>query len=711
MNILNLAPFQIDVVKRSLHSRVFLEGQAGNGKTTVGIESLLHLLRQGVSASSILVLAPQRTLIIPYQNAVQMAQDYSGGQVSFLTVGGLARRMVDLFWPLVAERTGVSHPERAPSFLTLETGLYYMAHLVRPLLDQGFFDSVAVDRNRLYSQILDNLNKAAIVGFPHTQIGARLQSAWLGETAQTHVVEDAQHCATLFRNFCLENSMLDFSLQIEIFNQLIWPDPICREYLQKSYSHLIYENVEEDTPVAHDILREWLPQFNSALLIYDQNAGYRKFLGADPESGHSLVDTCNEYHVFTDSFVSNPALASFTSQLGQALERTDLIPAPTLRSDDLSQVLCFPDQTLRFYPQMLDWIVESVQQLIDTGTAPGQIVLIAPFLPDSLRYALANRLEARGILHRSHRPSRSLRDEPAAQALITLAALAHPDWQIHPSHFEVAYALMQIIDGLDLVRSQVLVETAYRTISGKPTLVAFENLKSEMRERITYTLGNRYETLRLWLESHHTDQVDELDFFFSRLFGEVLSQPGFAFHTNYDAGTICQNLIESAQKFRWAVSDQVDNSSGSEPNPPGKEYLNMIQEGVLAAQYIQSWQIPSEDAVLIAPAYTYLLTNQPVDYQFWIDIGSPSWAERLSQPLTHPIILSRGWPTDRVWTDIDEFEYNRETLYKLTLGLTRRCRKQIFLAFSEISESGYEGRGMLLRAIYRVLQQSRGYNQ
>ncbi len=57
-------------------------------------------------------------------------------------------------------------PDRPPVFLTLETAQYYMAHLVRPLLDeQRLFDSVTLERNRLFSQILDNLNKAALVGF------------------------------------------------------------------------------------------------------------------------------------------------------------------------------------------------------------------------------------------------------------------------------------------------------------------------------------------------------------------------------------------------------------------------------------------------------------------------------------------------------------------------------------------------------------------
>ena len=65
-----------------------------------------------------------------------------------------------------------------------------------------------------------------------------------------------------------------------------------------------------------------------------------------------------------------------------------------------------------------------------------------------------------------------------------------------------------------------------------------------MQSRITYTFGNRFEILRHWLEEYTNHPEIELDFFLSRLFGEVLSQPGFGFHTNLDAGRVAANLIE-----------------------------------------------------------------------------------------------------------------------------------------------------------------------
>ena len=92
-----------------------------------------------------------------------------------------------------------------------------MAHIVRPLLDEGYFESVTMDRNRLYSQIFDNLNKATIIGFPHTEIAARLDSSYFGDPVQRRVYQDAQDAANRFREYCLQNNLLDFSLQMEIF--------------------------------------------------------------------------------------------------------------------------------------------------------------------------------------------------------------------------------------------------------------------------------------------------------------------------------------------------------------------------------------------------------------------------------------------------------------------------------------------------------------
>ena len=310
---------QREIVEAANGSKTFLTGPAGCGKTTVGVERLRRLLNAGLPANSILVLTPQRTLQTPYETALNAPGIGPGGQTSLATVGGLARRMVDLFWPLVGEAGGFAHPDQPPVFLTLETAQYYMARILRPLLDQGFFASVTIDRNRLYSQVLDNLNKSASVGFPYSEIGDRLTGAWYGDPAQRRVYADAQESANRFRQYCLEHNLLDFSLQLELFWNTLWRTPECHAFLTRQYRHLIYDNVEEDIPVAHDLLSEWLPDFDSALFIFDEEGGYRRFLGADPDSAMRLDGLCDSHASLNQSFVTTAEVqaleTAFTSKL------------------------------------------------------------------------------------------------------------------------------------------------------------------------------------------------------------------------------------------------------------------------------------------------------------------------------------------------------------------------------------------------------------
>ena len=750
------SPQQASVAELPADRTTFLEGPAGTGKTTAGVARLQHLIAAGISGSSILIIVPQRTLGAPYTAALHSADFPPGGDVTLLTMGGLAQRMVELFWPLVSAAAGFAYPDRPPAFLTLETAQYYMARLAGPLLDQGYFDSVVISRNRLYSQILDNLNKAAVVGFPHEEIGARLKAAWVGESSQAHVYDEAEECANRFREYCLAHNLLDFSLQYDTFTRHVWPLPACRGLLLDGYRHIIADNVEEDTPAAHDILLEWLPHCRSALVIYDRGGGNRRFLGADPESAGRLKAACGEHFAFSESYVTSDDTGALLLALDRAFGRKTLssaVAGPSgtasspssgggngrlraqARSGEADETPASQGSARgaldfsahRFYPEMLEWVADRIAGLVaEEGVPADEIVVLAPFLTGALRFTLAHALERRGVAARSHRPSRALREEPAVGCLLTLAALCHPAWGIRPDRSDVAHALMLAIEGMDLVRAHLLASIAYREVDGLPSLGSFAQIEPAMQERITFLLGGRYEGLRTWLKAHVADgdwqmansrwqmangrrRAEELDHFLGRLFGELLSQPGYGFHQSYDAGEITAVLIESARKFRQVM---VQDVTSDVPRPLAwREYVEMVHEGVVAAQYVRSWQRQPSDAVLLAPAYTFLMSNRTVEHQFWLDVGSTAWWERLYQPLTHPYVLSRAWTSGaddrlaaRAWTDVEEYAARQDALACLVLGLVRRCRKQVHLGLSELGEAGNEARGPLLQAIQQVLR-------
>lgn len=703
---LALTTAQLEIIQQPIRSKVFLEGPWGCGKTTTGIERLLYLMAQGVPGDSILLLTPQRTLAQTYKDVLDIPGVICGGNVSLITFGGLAQRMVSLFWPLIAEQAGFANPTDPPTFLTLETAQYNMAYLVRPLLIEGYFSSVTVEPNRIYSQVLDNLNKAAVVGFEHTEIGSRLRAIGMGDPAKQHIFEDAQKCATKFRQYCLAHNLLDFSLQVEVFRKFLWPLPQGRDYLFRSYHHLIMDNLEEDTPVAHDLLRDWLPHFDSALLIYDREAGFRSFLGADVHTGYALKEQCEINREWQGNFVASSGVEALRTCLGLQFNsnhngRSKPKTPPIAVSQSIHRSLGF--QFHQYFPQMLDWVIQETDRLIhEEQVRPGEIVILAPYLPDSSLYAIMDRFQRAGIPTRSHRPSRSIRDEPLAQCLLALAELAHPEWNTSPSPFEIANLLTQVIEGLDCVRANLLSELVYPSSkTGAPRRLVPVPVKNQaLLERIGFRFIQKVNRLQEWLNAYLPAPGEDLDHFWRRLFDEVLSRDGFTFHSNPRATEVAANLIESVRKFRLATGRALEEDG----KQVGPEYIRMVQEGVISAQYLRSWDDPEEDSVLVAPGYSFLMRNKAARFQFWLNVSSDGWSERLYQPLTNPYVLSREWPLGRPWTYADEEDVIQTNLSRLALGLLSRCQDRLYLGWSNLNEQGREETGRLLHAFQRLMK-------
>ena len=707
---------------------LYLSGPFGAGKTTAAIERIQRLLRgERVRGDQILVLVPQRTLGQPYQEALRRSDIPAGGLVQVTTVASLARSSVALYWPLVAHSAGFAEPRKEPTFLNLETTQYHMERFVNAAVQQAEFDPVRLQRGRIVSQVLDNLNKAALHGFTIDEAYARLENTVPpGEqmTARLNVLRTARRISQEFRALCQQESLVDYSLQMQLFLQNILENEWCRTHLFRTYRHLIFDNAEEETYAAQELVRRWLPHLESALIVVDEDGGYRAFLGADPQNAERLAGCSARRARLSRSHIMAPGLQTVIGHMRQALLRPTAVSAPEESTDDedagpsAHPPIVFPERSHRFYPQMIEWAVEEIGRLVhQEGVPPGQIAVLAPFVSDALRFSIQTRLEEKRILTASHRPSRALNAEPAVRTLLTLAALANPSWRRVPLPSDVTLTLGSAIAQLDPVRASVLTQAVYGVRgSAEGEMLAFERLRGDVQKRVTFAIGEVYERLRNWLTAYRVEtEHTPIDQFFARIFGELLSQPGYGFHDQPDAARMAEQLARSARNFRWAIGEQADTGCGGggqfdgQKDGPlssrhidiGRAYIELVESGALPALHPPGWT-DAHDAVLIAPAYTFLMRNRAVDVQFWLDIGAEGWWQRIYQPLTHPYVLSRNWPRERGWSDLDELQSRQESLSRLLIGLLRRARRRVLLGLSDYGESGMEQRGPLLNLLNRV---------
>ena len=689
------------IIDIPLQESVFLEGEAGTGKTACAISRLENLL-SNYPGYQILVMVPQRSLGGPYFDFFRQQLNHSGSLPSILTLGGLARRIVELFWPLVSKEAGFLHPTRTPQFISTETAQYCMEKVISPLLNQGFFQSVVLSRNRLYGQILDDLNKSAIIRFPISEISQRLKSVANLDVELLKAYDQVLICAQEFRKYCLSNNLLDYSLQIEVFINHLWHQEICKEYFSNNFRALIADNVEEDVPAAHDLIKEWLPNFDSALVIYDHRGGYRSFLGADPTSAISIKPLCTINERLENKIGHNDSLSNFSIALYECISHKK----NSLTNLDFNDCLKINDY--HFYPEMIAGVCNQIKELINSQVAaPDEIVILSPYLSDALNFSLSANLNDSGIPHRSSRPSRMYIDNPNIRAFFTFAKLAYPQWQLQISFHEMRNALMVVLPDLDVVKADLIVRTLFSVKQSQEGLRSFDTITNPvMQERITFQIGEKLERIKNWINDYKSHEPQPLDVFFCMIFGELFSQKGFGLFTEHDTASRVSQITQSIRAFRQFLTQimAVDDISA------GLEYISCVESGLLPSAIIANEE-KTEKAVLIAPAHTFLMENRTVNYQFWLDIGSLGWWERLNQPLTNPYLLNRTRDMGQLWTEAHEFDANQASMVKIIEGLISRCGKMVYVNTVRTNEYGSEQRGPLLQAFHTLqkrVYQSKG---
>lgn len=711
----SLTPEQQRIISfpREGGKRLAVRGLPGTGKTAALCARLGAMLREGRRPYEILVLLPQRAQAERFERALAALPGPTRGGAEIVTYYSLARRAVSLFWPLLAERAGFGRPDQEPVFLTLETAQYYMWRVVEPLIrEQGYFSDVAISRARLLSQLLDNLNKSALVGFDHTDIYARLKGAWTGSSEHLGRFWQAQDCASRFRALCLERNLLDLSLTTEVYCRYLLPNDVYRRYVQSRYRHLLVDNLEENVPVAHDLIAWMLEWCQSTVLVLDERGGHRVFLGADAAGGEALLELCDERITLQRLFHASVHLLAFADAVSAAVQA----PGPAVAPDgqpQRAQVVAGSSEA-RFWIAMVRWVAQEVAHLVEAGVPPGQIALLAPYVSEVMRFAVQEELAQHGVSVQLLRPSAQLRDDPVIRALLVLLWLAHPDWEIElrgqryrlPRE-DVALMLEVCLASLDPVRARYLASLALedqrlRALSGEQAGIGAADL-ARLWERVGFQVRERYETLRQWLDTYQQGAPARPHVLLSRLFGELLSHPGFGFYQHPEAARAYGRLVESLHKF----TDAVATEAGEEARV-AREYVQLMLSGVASAEYLLDWpRPPRPEAVLLAPAYAYITRDVRSTYQFWLDLGSDGWWNRPNQPLTNPYVLSRHWPVGRPWRDIEEEASRREALGRLLIGLAARCQQGIYLAFSELGLDGSEQRGRLQMAVVSVLARLR----
>lgn len=690
--MIKLTPVQETAV--STPHTCFLLGPAGSGKTTALQHRLLRLLQDGEPAYTMLVLVAEPDHQQPYLDFIHRAGIGSYADLKITTYIDMARDMVALFWPLVARSAGFARPYQPPTFLGYDLAQLQMWRILSALLKEGAFASLRLRPQQIVSQLLDTLNRAALNALSLEEALARQRDTWVGEGERLLHLRDAATAARAFRRQCLENSLLDLSLMVEVFDTQLVRRPEFHRYFSERYRHMLVDNVEEQTPAGQNFVANLMPATETAVIAYDAGGGYKRFMAADPLGANKFRGLCQLALEFEPLFTAPPEMLHLANAVENFLQHTT---RPTAQAHQ--KVLGVIHG--RYRRDMVYNLIPLLARLVaEEDVLPRDIAIITPYLDGALRYTLAQALRQANLPYFLLRRRSSPREEPRVRAWLTWLALAHPHWNLHPPLYDVAEAFSLSIHGLDPARAHLLASRLYLPEQG--VLLPAADLPEPLAARVGAEMLALVEELRVWLGRQNGRST--LDAFLYDLFAGLLAQPRFQPEPDLAGAAVCDWLVRAAARLRQAARPM----GLATPDEIGRTFIEGVYNGLVTARPPELGEPPNPEGIMISTIYGYLLAGRPVRVQVWLETAATGWWDIPNQPLSNAFVLAQSRPADQPWSTEEEFAIRHQLLSRLVRGLAVRCRDGVILAHSDLDRRGQRQDGILWRALQPVIRERRG---
>lgn len=655
---------------------VLIKGPTGAGKTQMLQKKYQELLDSGFNSNQIIVLVRNRRESIFWRNSIKV--NFSS-TLRIQTFFGFIQGEIKKYWPILSSKIEGSYLNTIePIFLTTETSQFILTGLVEDFRNQGKLLDITARSQKIALEGLSILSKSASAKIDLTSISDRLYKFCNNKTPnRERLFKEFQELLNQYINFCTENGFIDYSLAIEIYNKLLFSDENYKSRLQQEVHHLIVDGLEDAVPCEINFINWALDHVKTAIISFSTDNTFSRRLGACPEYAENIIfPRCKQVINLTRSYTTNENLFVYSELLYDKLLKKGKTNCSIHNINPPIENSI--QEELR--SEMIEKITKRIHQLLNEGLCPKDIAVICPIVDGVLEYYLKNYFEKLSInIINISRTTRYI-DQSFIRALVTLACLCHPHWEINPSEFDIAN-LVSIVLGLDPVRSGLI---ARETVKLKPfTLPDFNNL--ELRERIGFKNSDKYDFLKNWIEKYREGKPLPIDIFLQSGFVAILlNLPNVESQIS-----IYRAFIESATNFLKIIENKLNED-------PGKTFIKMIKQGIKPAETIQDLEqkIFSEDLIISTPqAYLYSSLNKKV--QIWTDVSSSLWHRSDVEELDNPYALSPLYKEGDTWTeDLDE-EYKLLKCGVLIKRLLRRCSRLVILAQSQYSQDGYENDGLL----------------
>lgn len=690
---------------------IWIEGGTRSGKTGALVDRFSEWLQERVAlgklahpSAKILVLAGNDDRKSDLGDRL-FAQTQAKYPIVTKTTIGFIQDEVLLFYPLLIQKLKL--PAHLPLRLRPETEQEWATKLWHSDLEQINWREIATTEYRFVRRTLDLIQLAA---YACTQIEsiAEILTQGFGASAGNEIYECVQSLAIQWRDWCLANGLLTYGIMTELYWRHLLTDPEYQRQLRDRYWVVLADDVDDYPAIGRQICEFLLDCGVWGAFSYNPHGMVRLGLSADPDYSLGLKSRCLELNldrdptIYLDS-IPTPLLVDSPNINVDAIVRAVLNPVNVMSLPARIQAI-----DTRTRGEMLKQTARSAIELITRGNvAPGDIAIIAPGLDAIARVTITDIFAQEQIPIASLNAQLPLNSDPSVRALLTLMALTYPNLGQLTSRDEIAdmlvtlspiYPLQEtVVTSIDPVRAGLLADYCYAPSLSQPRLLPYTHFPRW--DRLGATTTRAYDRILTWVERVQHQQpsplhllTDAVGYFFQQ--GSYLP---------FDRLSALRELMETAQHY-WQVAERTHSATESQESAHQitAQFILLLRQGTIAANpYPISQLQPQDRAVTLSNIFQYRTSKRSHPYHFWLDVGSPLWAEGGAATLYGANLFLKS-RSHRAWTEADTQASDEQRLERILRDLFYRVTDRLYLCNSDLATNGQEQMGALLALVHGV---------
>ena len=211
---------------------------------------------------------------------------------------GFIRRELSLYWPYVSQNCKeIKINILKPEFASFDATNYAMKALVEHFRkSKGYFQDITSTSSKIASDLISNINNAALSLVPFDEIGTRLyNSLEVNDFLIKETYNQLDEVTMYYISKLLSNGVVDYGLSFYLYNNYLLHDP--RYTSINNIKYLIVDDIDEASPAEQELVFKIINKVDRAYLFYNPKGGLCSYYGANTDYFKSKLNI--EYHEIT----------------------------------------------------------------------------------------------------------------------------------------------------------------------------------------------------------------------------------------------------------------------------------------------------------------------------------------------------------------------------------------------------------------------------